>query len=230
MGAAEAAFLQRLHCVLAASRGAHRTSPRPRELPLNNYAHISQSAVASNPEINAIIRSKVNKVLRRSDFSQSDRDDLAQSIYLYVFQKLHLFDPGRGNIEAFVTKLADTWIRMELRSRGRLKRRGDYATVSLSTEVEHACETDSLASLLDEDDRQRRTKQSRHTAEEMVDLRDATEHVMGSLSPEQRELLKQVSDHGVAPTARDRGVSRRQIENALKVIRSRFDDAGLGEE
>ncbi len=188
------------------------------------------SRIASDPSIRILIKSKAAQLCRRSDFSRSDRDDLSQAMSLHLLQKAHLFDPGRGSLEAFVTQAIKKWIKIELRSRGRLKRRGDYATVSLSTEVEHAGETDSLASLLDEDDRQRRMKRSRRTAEEMVNLRDAIQHVMGSLSPEQRELLQQVSQHGVSPTARDRGVSRRQIENALKIIRCRFEDAGLGDE
>jgi hypothetical protein len=45
---------------------------------------------------------------------------------LYLLEKAHLFDPVRGNLEAFVTNAINTWVGMELRYRERDKRRESY--------------------------------------------------------------------------------------------------------
>ncbi|MCC7409514.1 MAG: hypothetical protein IT442_15730 [Phycisphaeraceae bacterium] len=51
---------------------------------------------------------------------------------------------------------------------------------------------------------------------------------MKGLDPDDRALLTHVAEYGVASAARERGVSRRQINNALARLRSGFEAAGLG--
>ncbi|MHC4247365.1 MAG: hypothetical protein ACYSUU_11245 [Planctomycetota bacterium] len=50
---------------------------------------------------------------------------MQQEMRLYLWKKADLFDPSRGNIEAFVTTAINSWVGMQLRRLERLKRRGE---------------------------------------------------------------------------------------------------------
>ncbi|MCC5786912.1 MAG: hypothetical protein JJU33_09445 [Phycisphaerales bacterium] len=191
--------------------------------------------VVSGPFTATLIRIKAAQLCRRTDFSRSDRDDLTQGMLLYLLEKAHLFDPARGNIEAFVTSALDSWVAMELRFRGRQKRRGDYEAISLEgTLVE--CDGDAvpLRSVLGQADRQRRNQSAPVSQFDAAGVAEAVKAVMETLTPEDRDLLRLVAEHGKSAAAREWSrrsggpVSRRQIQNALERLRARFEAAGFG--
>lgn len=184
--------------------------------------------VVSHPFTVGFVQIKAAQLCRRSDFSRSDDDDLRQEMLLYVWKKAHLFDPARGNIEAFVTTAIKSWVAMELRRRFRLKRCGDYKAVSLKgTMIECHGDIETLGAVLREADLHRRTQQARPSSIDLIDLQDAVRHAFTMLSPHERELLIHVAEHDVSSAARKRHVSRRQIEKAVTQMRARFEDAGL---
>jgi len=185
--------------------------------------------VVSDPFTVTLIRIKARQLCRRSDFSRSDYDDLQQDMRLYLLEKAHLFDPDRGNIEAFVTKALRTWVAMRLRYRKREKRRESYKAVSLErTPVEYEGGITSLGAVLLEEDGRRLTRTYPISEIEQFELREAIEHAMGSLEPGDRAMLTHVAEHGVANAARTFGVSRRQVSNAIARARAQFEKAGLG--
>jgi RNA polymerase sigma factor (sigma-70 family) len=189
----------------------------------------SSHDIVSNPFTVEHIRIKAHQLCRRTDFSQSDFDDLQQDMRLYLLRKAHLFDPDRGNLEAFVTNCISTWVAIFLRYRNREKRHETYKAVSLEgTPVEFNGDITSLGALLLEEDGQRLTQAYPTSPTEQFELREALDHVMEGLDPEDRDLLKHVATHGVTSAARTLNVSRRQINNALIRLRSRFKKAGLG--
>lgn len=180
--------------------------------------------VVSNPFTQSLIKTKAAQLCRRSDFSRSDLDDLEQGMRLYLLQRSHFFDPQRGSLEAFVTELLKYWVRMELRFRGREKRRGELSAVSLeATEIDCDGESVTLDSLISEADLSRRTQRTARSAIEHLELMDEVRHVFGKLNPAERALVILVADLGVAGAARRRRVSRRQIENAMARMRARFE-------
>ena len=186
-------------------------------------------AVVTHPFTINFVQIKARQLCRRSDFSRSDDAELQQGMLLYLWKKAHLFDPARGNIEAFVTTALKSWVGMELRRRARLKRRCDYQAVSLErTTIECGGDMDTLQSVISQADLQRRTQQSGRSAIDMIDLREAIIHGMSRLSARERALLLHVAEHGVASAARKRRVQRRKIDEAIAQMRSRFEDAGLG--
>ena len=185
--------------------------------------------VVTHPFTINFIQIKAAQLCRRTDVSRSDRDDMQQDMLLYLWKKAHLFDPARGTIEAFVTTAVNSWVGMELRRRDRQKRREDYRAISLEgTTIECEGDTETLDALLSDADLHRRTQQSGHSPIELIDLRDALRCALSKLSKREHSLLVHVAEHGVASAARKHHVSRRQIENALARMRSRFEDAGLG--
>ena len=185
--------------------------------------------VVSDPFTVTLIRIKARQLCRRSDFSRSDYDDLRQDMRLYLLEKAHLFNPARGNLEAFVTNAVNTWVAMRLRYRSRQKRCESYKAVSAEhTPVECDGNITSLGAVLLEEDGRRLTQVYPISPAEHFELREAIDHVMQRLEPDDRALLTYVAEHGVASAARERNVSRRQINNTLARLRSRLEEAGLG--
>ena len=185
--------------------------------------------VVSDPFTVTLIRIKARQLCRRSDFSRSDYDDLRQDMRLYLLEKAHLFDPARGNIEAFVTNALQTWVAMRLRYRSREKRRESYKVVSLEgTRVECDGDITSLGAVLLEEDGRRLTQAHPISEAERFELREAIAHAMQGLEPDDRALLTQVAARGITSTAKSLGVSWRQVDNAMTRIRALFKKAGLG--
>lgn len=185
--------------------------------------------IVSDPFTDTLISIKARQLCRRSDFSRSDYDDICQSMRLYLLEKAHLFDPARGNLEAFVTKAINTWVGMELRHRERDKRRESFKAVSLErTPVECDGDITTLGAVLLEEDGRRRTQTYPLPSVEQLELREAVEHAMQNVQPEDRAVLIHAAEHGVASAARAFGRSRRQILNAMARARVHFEKAGLG--
>lgn len=225
MGAAEAAILQRLRCMYSSLRAPTRP-PGQREASLEiNY----KQSIVSDPFTVSFIRMKARQLCRRSDFSSSDCDDVQQSMRVYLLEKVHLFDPARGNLQAFVTHAIKTWMAMELRYRNRMKRRESLKAVSLErTRVECDGDTTTLGAVLLEEDGRRLTQTEHLSSLEQVEVREAVQHAMGNLQPQDRAIVLHVAEHDVASAARAFGLSRRQILNAMARARVHFEKAGLG--
>lgn len=185
--------------------------------------------IVSDPFTDTLISIKARQLCRRSDFSRSDYDDIRQSMRLYLLEKAHLFDPARGNLEAFVTKAINTWVGMELRHRERDKRRESFKAVSLErTPVECDGDITTLGAVLLEEDGRRRTQTYLLPSVEQLELREAVEHAMQNVQPEDRAVLIHAAEHGVASAARAFSRSRRQVLNAMARARVHFEKAGLG--
>jgi len=186
--------------------------------------------IINHPFTAALIKIKAAQLCRRSDFSQSDRDDLQQEMALYLLRKAHLFDSERGNIEAFLTTALNSWVAMHLRHRAREKRRDGFRAVSLErTTIECDGDAETLGNVIGEADLRRRTHGSGVSPSELIDLRDELHVVLAALTPDERLLVVLVAEHGVAGAARRRNVSRRQIDNAMARMRQRFEDDRLGD-
>lgn len=195
--------------------------------PLSSHQAPSQ-AIVGNPFTITLIRVKARQLCRRSDFSRSDYDELRQGMRLSLLEKAHLFDPARGNIEAFVTQMINTWVAMQLRYRNCPKRGDTYKTISLErTTVVHEGDDIRLGNLLLEKDGDRLTQTDTRSATEQFELREAITHAMAQLSAEDRAILVSVSEIGIKPTARKMGVSWRQVSNAMARIREQFEKAGI---
>ncbi len=185
--------------------------------------------IVSDPFTVTLIRIKARQLCRRSDFSRSDYDDIRQGMRLYLLEKAHLFDPVRGNLEAFVTKAINTWVGMQLRYRERDKRRESYKAVSLErTPVECDGDVTTLGQVLLEEDGRRLTQTDPLSSVEQFELREAVQHAMQNVQPEDRAILIHAAEHGVASAARAFSRSRRQVLNVLARARVHFEKAGLG--
>jgi len=180
----------------------------------------SSHDIVSDPFTENLIHIKANQLCRRRDFSRSDRDDLEQAMRVYLLEKAHLFDPARGNLEAFVINALGTWSALHLRHRKRLKRHKAVKARSLErTPVECDGEITTLGEVLLEEDGQRLTQTAPLSPFEEVDLQEGMAHVLAHLSPEDRTLLTSVAENGISATARKLGVSWKQVKDTMLRLR-----------
>ncbi len=191
--------------------------------------------VVLDPFTQSLISIKAAHLCRRSDFSRSDDEDLAQGMRVYILTKAHLFDPARGPLEAFVTNAINTWIGMDLRFRGRDKRRGNITAVSLdTTQIECDGESDTLHAVISDADLHRRTNGTSPSPIDQLELTEAVHHAFSKLTEDEQTLARFVADHGVAAAAREwsrrrgRKTSRRWVERSLARMRDRFIASGFG--
>lgn len=187
-------------------------------------------AIVTHPFTVTLIKIKANQFCRRADFSRSDYNDLRQDMCVYLLEKAHLFDPARGTLQAFVISALKTWAAMRVRYRKRTKRFEGLKALSLEGTVvdERGDENVTLGEVLLEEDGQRLTRTYPISQVEHFELREAIEAAMQSLSAEDRELLAEVTENGITSTAKSRGVSWRQVKNAMVRTRQHFENFGLG--
>lgn len=191
----------------------------------------SQSNIATHPFTQTFTRIRAYQLCRRTDFARHEFDDLQQGMKQYLLERASTFNPERGSAEAFITNLVNTWVAMELRRRGRLKRRGSHRNLSLnSTFVQ--CEDDytALGNVMGDADQQRRQRTDKSTPIDDFEMREGVAHVMKNLEPSDRAVLIYASKHGVAAAARNFNTSRRQINSILMRLRKRFENAGFGDD
>jgi len=192
--------------------------------------------VVTYPFTSELIRIKAHQLSRLPGFSKSDIDEYQQEMRIYLWRKSHLYDPARGRVEAFVTTALKSWIGMELRRRHRLKRWNGRPTLSIErSSVEYDGVPTPLLEVLVVSDGPRHTFRSRPTPLDLLILQERVRHGLAQLTPEERDLLHHVAEHGVARTSREwtarlgRPFSRRQVSNEVARIRRRFEDPRLSE-
>jgi len=179
--------------------------------------------IASDPFTSTFIRVKAHQLCLRDDFEESECHDLQQSMRLHLMKQARFFNPKRGNVEAFVTRIVTSWVVSELRYRGSPKRMDTFTGISLD---EESAELDgqkvARGEVLLEEDGQRRRQRYPLSSLEHVELRDAVECAMRNLRPEDRALLTSVAENGIRGTATAMGVTWRQVKKTLKRLRPHF--------
>src|SRR5690606_18928212 len=78
-----------------------------------------------------LIEFKARQLSRRWDFSQSDREEIQQELWLAVVDQAERFDSERASLDTFIDRVVNTAVRGILRNRERQKRANGFQAVSL---------------------------------------------------------------------------------------------------
>lgn len=174
-----------------------------------------------------VIRVKARRLCRRPGFGRSEEDRVRQDLSLLLLTKLEQFNPERATLNTFVDRVVESGVRMFLRSARRLKRHGGRVAESLDA-AGPACPTRPLRDFVGQDAHARRTgATSPDPRDEFVD-RDAIQHVLDLLSPEDRALCERLLEIEPTPLAAELGMSRRQMRQAIARLREQFCRVGFG--
>lgn len=158
-----------------------------------------------------VIASEVRALRVRGVIRLSEEEDIAGELMLQLLDAWGGFDPRRGPIEAFINQVVNTRLISILRKRSAQKRTATVESLDASDDrvVDQASLDDGVGRLLDI----------------KVDLKVA----LCNLTPKQREICDLLLRDAVTPVARELGMPRSTLRDAIVKIREVFQDAGLEE-
>jgi len=185
-------------------------------------------AALTTDYVRQLLQVKARQLTGHRGFNSSEQLDLQQDLAVHVLKAAHHFDPSRGCVKTFIARVVDSAVAMLLRDRRRLKRAAGFRSRSLEEALFHSERgTGSLADLLDEADGCRRTGGDPTPGQQHAELASDTQRVLSALPPHLQEIAARLVNATEAAIARDLGISRRQVRNAVETIRAHFRKAGL---
>ena len=156
-----------------------------------------------------VIASEVRTLRVRGVIRRSDEEDIASTLMLQLLEAWEGFDPDRAPPEAFVNQVVSTRLISILRKRNAQKRRGRTESIEAS------------------DERIVDRTWSGEGWRRQVDIKTDLKAAMEKLTPKQREICDLLLRESVTPAAREMGVPRSTLRDAVAKIRQVFRDAGL---
>lgn len=177
----------------------------------------------------SLIAYKAQQLSRKREFSRDDPRDLEQDLRTYLLSRSHLFDPSRASPSTFVDRVISSGIAMMLRDRRRKKRAPSLTAQSLEgTRARSDEEVASLRDMLTEVDLRRRIGTAA-SDQDRAELIAAVVEAFQLLPQDLQDLCRRLIDGTAASVARELGVSRRQVRNAIERVRRHFEAAGLAD-
>jgi hypothetical protein len=191
--------------------------------------HVVHEALLT-PYVTTLISVKACQLVKRPGFRRAERRDLEQELAAAVLKQTHLYDPARGAVNTFIDRVVTSAAAMIVRERGRLKRGAALRTVSLDATPRRAkTHRQALGDLVDAGRVHRRVGDCDVSELDLANQAADLTTVLASLDPQLQEIARRLAAGNEAAVARDMGISRRQVRNAVAQIRQRFEEAGLGD-
>ena len=178
------------------------------------------------------VRVKARQLSQRSEFRQSDEDDLQQDLWLTLLNESRRFDPQRASLNTFVDRVVNSAACMILRRPYRQKRAQGRRALSLErTRVAVSGEVKKpLAHFISDADLARRIGATRSDETARHDDAKAFDHAVDAMPDDVRDVCRQVMGGSISSAARELGMSRRQVREALQAARPYFERAGFNGE
>jgi RNA polymerase sigma factor (sigma-70 family) len=171
-----------------------------------------------------LIRLKARQLTRRGGFCLSDRDDLAQEMWLYLLSQADRFDPTRASLPTFTSRLINSAAAMLVRQRHRAKCIARCHTVSLeATMVEVDGIPTSARNAISEEHLHRRTGCATSNSALLSDECKMIHNAIRSLPSPFQQLSRRLMCDTPTTIAREQNISRRRIRNAVNTIRRQLE-------
>ncbi len=90
--------------------------------------------LADDNFVRSVINRQVGKLIAKSDFTQQDRSDLVQEVYVRATKSLRLYDPSVGHLYPYVCTVVQRHLANVVRDRS-VSKRATAGRVSLSKSV-----------------------------------------------------------------------------------------------
>lgn len=176
----------------------------------------------------SVIKHKARQLACRRDFSRSDEEELGQDMRLHLLRRAHGFDPSRSSYNTFVARVVDSWIATMLRDRRRRKRAAGLDAQSLeATSVTQDDAPASLRDVLNPEQVVGRTAIGPDDEAARRELIAAVARVVRTLPQPLPDICARLPDQSHAAIRKELGLSRRQFDTAMALLRKTFEDAGL---
>ena len=178
--------------------------------------------------VRRVIHRQVGQLIAKSDFTQQDRNDLVQEVYVRATKSLRLFDPSVGHLYPYVCTVVQRHLANVVRDRS-VAKRSTARRVSLSTTVrgDDGGQIELSQTLHDQDQDRRLGRARRLGEEELSDLRMDLASFMSTLPEKFQDVLRRRQTHSITEISRDLGIPRSTLNDWMLRIRQLFEEAGF---
>jgi len=174
------------------------------------------------------IRFKARQIVGKAGFTESDINDIAQSMTTDLLSRLPKFDPNRAAQTTFVARVIEHKISKLIRHRKQKKRDHRRESCSLNDSIEGLYgETIERVATLDQDEVAIRIGRRRCTREEEARLHFDVSIVISRLPNDLRPIAEHLKTETITETAKNLGIPRTPLSGASHRLRGLFEDAGL---
>jgi RNA polymerase sigma-70 factor (ECF subfamily) len=174
-----------------------------------------------------LIRERVKRLIGRHGFTASDRDDLEQDMALHLLECLRRQQQPIDAPEGFFRKVIADYA-VSLVRRRKAEKRDHRRQSSLHEKVlDEDGEYVERARTIPEDHVQSRLQTAPRSRLDEVELVHDVAAVLAKLPPELRDLCERLKHHSITEVARQLGVPRTTLHDAIRRLRQHFEEAGL---
>lgn len=184
--------------------------------------------LADDNFIRSVINRQVGKLIAKSDFTQQDRSDLVQEVFVRATKSLRLYDPSIGHLYPYVCTVVQRHLANVVRDRSVVKRK-TTGRVSLSKTVrgDDGGQVEMSQALHDQDQDRRLGRERRLGEQDLNDLRMDLAAFMSKLPDKFQDLLRRRQTQSIAEISRDIGIPRTTLNDWMLQIRKLFEEAGF---
>jgi RNA polymerase sigma-70 factor (ECF subfamily) len=178
-----------------------------------------------DPFVRELVRRKARQIIGRAGLTAQDREDVEQELLLRAIRRLSGRDPQQAHAPAFIITVIKHLAANLLRDRG--ARRPPCSTQSLATPLLTPEGPTDLAAAMGRRELEARLGVHGRSDAELAQLVADAADVLAGLPAELRELAERLKTQSVADIARDMGVPRMTLYQKVRLLRMRFERAGL---
>lgn len=184
--------------------------------------------LADDNFVRSVINRQVGKLIAKSDFTQQDRSDLVQEVFVRATKSLRLYDPSVGHLYPYVCTVVQRHLANVVRNRSVVKRK-TTGRVSLSKTVrgDDGGQVEMSQALHDQDQDRRLGRERRLGEQELNELRMDLAAFMSKLPDKFQDLLRRRQTQSITEISRDIGIPRTTLNDWMLQIRKLFEEAGF---
>jgi RNA polymerase sigma-70 factor, ECF subfamily len=178
-----------------------------------------------DPFVRDLIRRKARQIIGRAGLTAQDREDVEQELLLRAIRRLSGRDPQQAHAPAFIITVINHLVANLLRDRG--TRRPPSSPHSLAAPILTPEGPMDLAAAMGRRELEARLGVGGRSDAELAQLVADVADVVAGLPAELRELAERLKTQSVAEIARDLSVPRMTLYQKVRLLRMRFERAGL---
>lgn len=174
-----------------------------------------------------IVQRKIRQMIGRHGFTRQDWDDLEQELLTRLWQGLRSFDPSVAHRNAFVTAIVERSVATILRDASAEKR--DRRRITSLQERTSATEEGpaELSEFISRREYNNRRCRDPRCDEDLALLTSDVSTAIASLPEDLRDLAERLKTQSISAIARDLGIPRTTLNDAVRRLRRCFDDMAL---
>lgn len=175
-----------------------------------------------------LVQCKARQLVGKAGFTQDDIEDLEQDLTRHLLACLPQFDPAKAKLNTFADRVVGSRMVDLLRRRSAETRNRGREAFSLNQMIVSGNGSVEIIETVSQDEIELRTGRYNRPAAERAHLAMDLNAVLGSLSPELRQVAAMLQSQSVAEVARELGIPRRTFrEKHLAQLREVFTNNRL---